>query len=426
MHRYIVAGIVCIILLIAVYTNFIPVRLAFVIYILNVIYFLHSPVKYTITGSGDTNSIAIYNGGLGRGIQNDGIVVAEQFSSPTRILQYGKVTGKYDIFIHQQNIAVGANAKYHIWIPNLELITDWDIEMLPAMDLIVCKTRATEKKLKKMCDLLKASAEILYTGFTTNIHKPPSSCVGCITMGNIDIRKKHIGDKINVVHLGGSSQYKNTDLIIDAWCANGFIDDERLEFTVTIDFRNVHLKKMTSRIERILSRYGVTLTDDPVRYKNMTIYTKHNNIEKLFESADIALCLSAAEGFGHYINEALYYGIIPLVINAPPMNEFVSDIPELLVDIQETDRKVSDLVDKTHISKDYEETAYIFDNVDFAGKLDNLISKFVNKDEFIAKTIKTIHDKYVKNKKAFVRAFKQVVALSAVNMDQKNYVQTRV
>jgi hypothetical protein len=59
-------------------------------------------------------------------------------------------------------------------------------------------------------------------------------------------------------------------------------------------------------------------------------------------SAGFHVCTSGAEGFGHYINEARAMAAVPVVLNAPPMNELVDEDCGVLVEpVQSIERNFS-------------------------------------------------------------------------------------
>ena len=65
-------------------------------------------------------------------------------------------------------------------------------------------------------------------------------------------------------------------------------------------------------------------------YKNMTIHFKPieplKEYIRLLKTANMAICISNKEGYGHYINEARYLNKFIITMDYPPMNELVKDI----------------------------------------------------------------------------------------------------
>ena len=64
-------------------------------------------------------------------------------------------------------------------------------------------------------------------------------------------------------------------------------------------------------------------------YKNMTIYfkpiTPFSDFIDIITKANVAICISNKEGYGHYINEARYMKKFIITLDYPPMNELVKD-----------------------------------------------------------------------------------------------------
>ena len=64
-------------------------------------------------------------------------------------------------------------------------------------------------------------------------------------------------------------------------------------------------------------------------YKNMTIHFKPieplKEYIRLLKTANMAICISNKEGYGHYINEARYLNKFIITMDYPPMNELVKD-----------------------------------------------------------------------------------------------------
>jgi glycosyltransferase involved in cell wall biosynthesis len=64
-------------------------------------------------------------------------------------------------------------------------------------------------------------------------------------------------------------------------------------------------------------------------YKNMTIHFKSINpfsdFIDIISKANVAICISNKEGYGHYINEARYMKKFIITMDYPPMNELIID-----------------------------------------------------------------------------------------------------
>lgn len=230
----------------------------------------------------------------------------------------------------------------HIWIPNQELISDWDIKNINKIDYIFCKTHITEKVISD----LKPTGKILYTGFaslnqTGPIENPPDK------------------DRNLIVHFAGTSRYKNTNHLIETWKKyNGFNPDLKLLISYAhgnydLPFQDYEISGKTLNCMKI----------EPNIY--MTKRIPKDLYQYYLYRASIALCPSAAEGFGHYINEAAMNGIIPITLDKPPMNELVDK--NLLIPAKQVGR-VSDLTPWIYLDKSIPAEIYDYSDEDFASK----------------------------------------------------------
>ncbi len=427
--------IVCIFLLLVLIddNSLLPIFLVSCLYMVNkskVFYggTINNLANSLIKGGNDDNyrdpqeleKIIIYNDGSGRGLSNDNYILWEVLTNnkivENRILNINDDHEKkytfdpyYDIFIHNQNIKNGAIAKFHIWVPNQEVITDWDWEQMNSMDLVICKTHITFKRITQLYRLknkinikgggkfgknykgnkysrelendlqknmqrnlqknlqenrhhyddvddddnsdpsdsesdydnesgydgetnnnTKANLDkIIYTGFTSKCSYPPS-LKKYIHPDEYQETEKPI---INVIHLGGSSPYKNTHLIIAAWIYSGFHKMKNLNLTITFNFSVPFLTVMKNLIQEEVEKGGFKINFNDVKKNlpyniegtNITIYSHIENMKHVFDKTHFALCMSANEGFSHYINQCKYYGILPITVDAAPMNELIKD-----------------------------------------------------------------------------------------------------
>jgi hypothetical protein len=107
-----------------------------------------------------------------------------------------------------------------------------------------------------------------------------------------------------VLHLRGHSDFKNTDRVIEAWRLNPTLPPLTIVSAVPL-----HVPDYV----RVLGRIS---DEELVREMNR---------------ASIHLCPSKAEGWGHYITEALSVGALVITMDASPMNEHVHPDWGLLV-----------------------------------------------------------------------------------------------
>ena len=98
------------------------------------------------------------------------------------------------------------------------------------------------------------------------------------------------------LHLRGHSDFKNTHAVIDAWRVNPGLPPLTIISSVPLE--------VPSHV-RVLGR----VSDEQLRHE--------------MNSATFHICPSRAEGWGHYITEALSVGGVVITTNASPMNEHV-------------------------------------------------------------------------------------------------------
>ena len=170
-------------------------------------------------------------------------------------------------------------SKVNILIPNPEWFeVPWK-KYLPYATAIFTKTKDAQKIFSKI------HKNVIFTSFTS-----------------VDKRMNIKKEKV-FFHSCGKSHSKGTDKIIKAWMARG-------------ELPMLHLCAK----ERVLPRQ--------IRWSNITHYMgymKEPDFTKLQNKCQFHLCPSVYAGFGHYIWEALSMGNIVIVVNSPPMNEFIGD-----------------------------------------------------------------------------------------------------
>jgi glycosyltransferase involved in cell wall biosynthesis len=90
-------------------------------------------------------------------------------------------------------------------------------------------------------------------------------------------------------------------------------------------------------------------------------YLPRKNLKRIQNESEVHLCLSEAEGFGHYICEALACGAIVMSVNGSPMNELVQPERGILLKVDRTDK----------MSK---ARKFFFDTVDLEKKIAELLA----------------------------------------------------
>ncbi len=112
-----------------------------------------------------------------------------------------------------------------------------------------------------------------------------------------DLIDPFVERELRCVHLAGHSPLKNTESVIEAWR------------------RAPDLPPLT-----IISANHYSV---PAGVRMLTGYLTDAELTRELNGAQIHLCPSAAEGWGHYITEALTTGAVVIATDGSPMNEQV-------------------------------------------------------------------------------------------------------
>lgn len=112
-----------------------------------------------------------------------------------------------------------------------------------------------------------------------------------------DLLDATVARELRCVHLAGHSPLKNTESVIEAWG------------------RAPDLPPLT-----IISANNYRVPDG---VRMLTGYLTDADLVRELNAAQIHLCPSAAEGWGHYITEALTTGALVITTDGSPMNEQV-------------------------------------------------------------------------------------------------------
>jgi hypothetical protein len=197
---------------------------------------------------------------------------------------------KYDlsIFIEQLQPFFMSTASKNIIFPNQEWFFADRIPYLRAFDKVFCKTKYAENFFMEFTD------QVVFSGFTGPDKYDPTTS------------KNYKG----FFHVAGQSAYKGTKRMIEVW-------EEHPDWpTLTvIQHPMFAVPSEAPNIKHIVTEYY-----DEVR------------LTKMQNQHGIHICLSEAEGFGHYIVEAMSCKSVVITTNAPPMNQLVNPPRGFLVD----------------------------------------------------------------------------------------------
>lgn len=185
-----------------------------------------------------------------------------------------------NIFVEQIMPGWLSLARENFFIPNQEWCRPETVALLKNIDFVLCKTRYAEGIFQGL------GHNAAYIGFTSE-----------------DRLRENVKKNYNkFLHVAGRSLQKGTVTLSQVWARHP-------EWPVlTIITKNPQLvhRNGASNIHVITDM----LTDD--------------SVASIQNEYGIHLCPSEAEGFGHYIGEALGCGAIVITTDAPPMNELVT------------------------------------------------------------------------------------------------------
>lgn len=210
-------------------------------------------------------------------------------------------------------INVFMNADKKLFMINQELFYS-DDKHNQYIDLYLCKTNEAVRCLNAMMDAkMIKHTKIYYTKFTT-----------LKTFYNNNIMNYN-----SFVHIGGSSPYKNTDLIINTWFENNL---PRLNI---ICYGPCQYKLQSSFLNKPLSQFAnkkiFFINVSNADYINGTINNSalisltDLQMEQYCSNYGVSLCLSRKEGYGHYINQARMGKSLVITINGSPMTELINN-----------------------------------------------------------------------------------------------------
>lgn len=225
----------------------------------------------------------------GKGLEVDGKVLEKELRALKIIVRRFQGHEQEDIPFADVNIFCEAlrtqffsQARLNWFIPNPELYEQCPT-LLNDIDLILCRTKEIDRLFQEL------GCNTYYLGFTT-----------------VDARVTSLEkDFSSFIHIGGSSKRKGTLLTAEVWRNNPHFPP----LTILSELREV--EGMPSSV-------------------TWHFRLPYSSLRELQNRCGIHLCLSETEGFGHTILEGLSCGSVVVTVDAPPMNEFISD-PRFLV-----------------------------------------------------------------------------------------------
>ena len=197
-------------------------------------------------------------------------------------------------------------AKYNLFMPNLEFFRAYN--EVKYINIILCKTKEAYDYFQSYALEHNCNFTCHYTKFYSIV---PS-----------DIKPQEKNSNLFIC-LAGNSFFKNVEYVVECWIKyKCFLEyDPLIELHITC--YNMCWDKVYPQIKDKL-----IITDRIIKYNNLYIYTKRPEYEyyvKLLSTANMSICISRKEGYGHYINEARYFNTWIISMDNPPMNELVID-----------------------------------------------------------------------------------------------------
>jgi hypothetical protein len=213
---------------------------------------------------------------------------------------FGKEKIRYNFHLEDIHKNWLSQAGKNIWIPNQEYVRGDTLDFMGSMDYILCKTRVGYEVFR---DIHHHS---IYTGYSS--------------LDRLDERYQK--DYFKCLHLMGQSQLKGTKALLNVWSRH--TDWPQLYVVVNSTTWN--------NVDWIYSysSQNISIVNGPL---------PESEIIKLQNICGIHLCPSEAEGFGHYIVEALSVRSIVLTTNAGPMNEHIDNSIGFLAEHKEIRNK---------------------------------------------------------------------------------------
>jgi len=198
---------------------------------------------------------------------------------------FGKGPFRYDLGLTIEHAHPGylGMSRVNAFIPHPEWMSRRDRRYLHRFDTVLCKTDSARDTFQA---LGMRTAQI---GFTST-----------------DCQRKGVARDREFLHLAGGSRMKGTERLLEVWRRHP-------------EWPTLHVYQSPS----------VAASDRPPAAPNLdhqvTFLADIEEIRRLQNAHLFHLCLSEAEGWGHYIVEAMSCGAVVLATDGAPMNELVTD-----------------------------------------------------------------------------------------------------
>ncbi|MGH8153047.1 MAG: glycosyltransferase, partial [Rhodanobacteraceae bacterium] len=199
----------------------------------------------------------------------------------------------YDLVLMEEHVAPAFldDAQFRVVLPHPEWFLPRDLEALSRIDLVLAKTHEAQRIFAAQgC---------------------PATCIGFTSEDRLD---KSVPRERAFFHLAGSSRNKATEPLLALWRRH----PEWPRLTVLQHPREAKSGAPAANIE-----HRVGYLDEAELKRRQNAHLFH-------------LCPSETEGFGHYIVEAMSVGAVVVTLDAPPMNEMISEDRGILVPYSRT------------------------------------------------------------------------------------------
>ena len=182
-------------------------------------------------------------------------------------------------------------ADVNVLVPNPEYLLETDLALLPRIDCVAVKTRHAESIFKGL------GCKTEFIGFTSEDRM------------DADVPRERA-----FFHLAGKSGSKGTKAVLAAWRQHPHWP----HLTVIQNSRSAQAGEPMPNISHLVE------------------YIPDEQLRRMQNSHRFHLCPSEAEGFGHYLMEALAVGAVTLTTDGAPMNELVTSQRGLLISVART------------------------------------------------------------------------------------------